>query len=280
MRLIKISFILISIFTHLNLSAQNEYKSAQELIKKNKIKETFTYEHDLKTGDSLLTNQEVYDRNGNVQKNIRFDENGIEYMFVYEYQNNLRIKQTIYNKNGDLFSILTYSYDEKENQIEFKQFNLDGVILNIQKRKYNNLNQNTEFFKKKPNEDTLFLLHKYYYREDNTYSKIETFNENTELVSESKFIYDEDGNLITVYDIENGLKMGLHSYIYDKKNLLRSSKHQYKSYELLNGKPQLVVLNKKFKYEYDNENNIVEKNIFKDDKLSGKETYLLKKFDL
>lgn len=275
----KTNILLLLILNSLNLIAQNENEIARDLRAKNKIKEKFTYIHNLQTGDSLLKNHEKFDKKGNLIEDMRFDEKGnLKFMYLLEFKNNLMTRQTGYDKNKSVSTILTYKYDKDGNRIEYKQLSPDGKTLNFQKRSYNDLNQNTELYNWNKNDDTFVLSQKYYYTEANKYSKIESYIGDY-IATQSEYEYDVKGNLVAIYKVENDEKTLLNFYIYNDKNLLTESTYKIKSHQLINGKAQLTDISKKTNCEYDNENNVVREFVFENDKLVEKKTFLIRKFN-
>lgn len=278
MNTIKYLFTIIFISTSFNLAAQNEDKTDKELRIKNKIKEVCTYNHSINYNDSTIINKSVYDLNGNLSKSYSFYEGKLSYTYVPQYQNELLVKEFMYYKNDSLFYTLTYDYDERGNQTDYKQTSTDGTLEIFQRRKYNEKNQLTEFYSKKEKGDSLFLEHKYYYNNEGYNSKIETFDETGKLIIEGKLIYNKKGKLITRYETESNLSNRTHTYIYNKKNLLVESNHKIINNETIRGIQKLISSTRKLEWKYDSEDNMVEESFFENDYLSAKTTFFYTKF--
>ncbi|WAC03061.1 hypothetical protein N7U66_05380 [Lacinutrix neustonica] len=256
--------ILFIIFVSIQLFGQNESEKEESLRVKNRIGEKLTYEFNLETNDSILIDQDFYNKNGKHIKDLRFNEKGeIRYSYTIEHNSKgLMEKQTGY-KFGEISTILTYKYDENGNRTDNFQHKRDGTLLIHQKRTYNKKNLNTELHNKRKNSEDYFRSSKYYYNKDGKYSKIKSFNPNGKLIRLSEYEYDKKGNKSKVYNIKNGNKDLTVSYEYDDKNNLI--------------KRLFIKSNKHIEYKYDNENNLIEEKTFEKNILTKKVRFSYKK---
>lgn len=185
------------------LFAQFENNLNRELRQRNKISEILTYEYDLETGDSILTDHDFYDKHGNLIKDLRYNENGeIRFKYIVEYnEEKLMTRQIGYNESDSISTILVYEYDRTDNLTDYKQLKPDGSILHHQKRKYNKKGQNTKLYNKQKNSSDFYLGSKYYFRKDGCYERIENYTLNGQLSSTSEYEYDEDGKFVALYQV-------------------------------------------------------------------------------
>lgn len=244
---------------------QNESKKAETIRIKNKINEQLTYRIDINTNDSILTDQNFYNENGKLIKDLRFNEKGdIRYSYLIEYDdNNQMIKQTGYNESGEISTVLTYKYDSNGNRTDYFQHKPDGTLLNHQKRTYNKKNLNTELHNNLKYGHGYYRSSKYFYNENGQYSKIKSFNPKGKLIRLSKYEYDENGNKYKVFDVKNGNKVLSIQYEYDNKNNLITRR--------------IIKLGKRIEYRYDDENNLTEEKTFEKGILTKKTKFFYNK---
>lgn len=251
-------------FISIQLLGQNESEKEENLRFKNRIGEKLTYKFNLETNDSILIDQDFYNKNGKHIKDTRFNEKGeIRYYYIIEQNSKgLMKKQTGY-KFGEISTILTYEYDENGNRTDNFQHKSDGTLLIHQKRTYNKKNLNTKLYNKQKNSDDYFISNKYYYNKNGKYSKIKSFNPKGKLVHVSKYEYDKKGNKSKFYNIMGNNKDLIISYEYDNRNNLI--------------KRLFIKSNKYIEYKYDSENNLIEEKTFANNVLTKKIKFNYKK---
>lgn len=240
--------------------AQNEDKIVRDLNKKNQISEVYTYDFK-QNGDSLLLSHDYYNKDGNIIKNIILNKDGKTYLYyTYEYNDYGSTKITGFNNDQVMTTQILFEYDEKGNQIKYQQNKPNGEVVVEQKRLYNSENKNIELHSKKDKD--FYLKQKYFYNTDGYYSKIETYNLSQEIVLIREYNYDNNRNLLTVFDITKN-KILLVENKYDDHNLLMEKK---------------LGDNKKVQLKYDAEGNKIQELTIENEKMVRNHKYIYKKF--
>lgn len=263
------------------LFAQYENELDKELRERNKISEILTYEYDLETGDSILTNHDFYDTLGNHLKDLRYNKNGeIRFKYIIEYnEDKLMTRQIGFNELNSISTILVYEYDRKGHRIDYKQLKPDGTILNHQKREYNKKGQNIKLYNKQTNSNDFYLSQKYYFRKDGQYERIERYSINAQLSATSEYEYNEDGNLIAVYQIVGSDRRLIFTNKFNDQNQRIEKYYPKKIDKIVNGELVTNETGKRIEYNYDSEGNLSEERTFENEKLVKKQKYFYKKFD-
>jgi hypothetical protein len=243
--------------------AQNENKIYRKQMKKNNIKEMLTYEYNLETNDSLLIYRGVYDKEGKLIKDLRYnDKNEIRYKYLIHYNGSLMSKQVGYDEMDSISTVIVYKYDENGNRIEYMQQSPNGAILVHQKRNYNKRNQNTTLYTKLSAHKKFHLSQKYYYRKDGQYKKTESyrFGDSYNIDYARLYKYNGKGNEIAQYKIIGKEKSKTYFNKYNRKNqLITCVNEKTKTYENL---------------KYDLEGNVIEKTNFEKSELVRKRRYV------
>ena len=265
----------------LNLLAQTDADLTQERIKANNIKEQHTYNFNVQTGDSLLTNIIVYDVNGNLLEDKRYNEKGdVAYEYVAEYNaNSLLYKLIGYDQNGAVQSTTIREYDEQGNQVDYKQVSPTGDILVHQKRKYNDHGQDIEVLNKERNSDKFFKAHENQYRDDGKLLKTISFNPNGRITGTDVYEYDDNGNRIALYRVVDRDRDLVSTSKYNDKN--QRIEHNRRTLQGMGRDGRLIFGegSKASIYVYDQEGNITEERVYEKDKLIELTRYYYMKFD-
>lgn len=257
----------------LNVFSQNQDKIDRELRAKNKIAKILTYKQEIKGGPSILVLETICDNTGNIIKETMFNNNrsnSKSFESIFEYKNDLLVKETQYF-NGEIVGLRTYVYDENRNQIEYKydfyeHFKKKMETIEFQKKKYNNKNQNTELYVWDKNHiysaDTFFLQKRYLYTDFNLYAEIV----NPPFGISSKYEYNANNKLHAIYEtkIFSGVRRRTLLNEYKDDLLIRTEE----IFDRLLGKEgegykTVTIVTE---YEYDSEQNIIEKLTLDDDR--------------
>lgn len=260
------------------LLAQNENDLKRELRKRNKISEILTYEYNLETNDSLLTNHDFYDVSGNHFKDVRYNEKGeVHFKYIIEYNEARLISRQIgFDELDSISTILVYEYDIKGNRTIYKQLSPDGTVLNFQKREYNDKGQNINLYDKV--DDSFYLSQQYYYNKEGKYEKIESYNIQGQLAATSEYEYDGNGNLITMYQVvEEKLKI-ISIYKYNEQNQRIEIVYPKKIEKIVDGILETNETSENVLFNYDSEGNLIEERTFENGALLKIEKTYYKKF--
>jgi len=275
----KFSTCFLLLFCSISIFGQLENEMNRELIKTNQISEKHTYEYDLKTGDSLLKSKTVYDLEGYILKDLRYNENGeVVYKYVTEKtEDSLTRAVGAYDKDGQLRSTTIRKYDEKGNQISFNQVTPTGDILNPQKRKYNDFGQNIELYNKDRNSNKFFKATEYYYREDGQYQKEISFNPQGKITAINEYEYDENGNRTALYQIVDNIKELVSTSEYNGKNQKIKQHRRIINYITRDGRVNFGDGMNTTTFRYDNEGNLIEEAEYEKKELKKLTRYFYKK---
>jgi hypothetical protein len=191
----------------------------REYIKENRIKDiekvSFILDEkgDPVKGEKLST--VIYNPDGYETKTDIYNSKGqVEYVYNYDYKNNLRVKTTRYTPDGKADKYYTYTYNTFENKIKSTRYNLSNDMDKYYTYEYDdngNLIKET-WFDKSGNEEYK-IEYEYDVRGEKTTAK--TYNKDEDLIYTYKFKYDKKGNIIEEekYD-SDGDKTGIIQYIY------------------------------------------------------------------
>lgn len=265
----------------LNLLGQMDADLTKERIKANNIKEQHTYNFNVQTGDSLLTNIILYDDNGNLLEDKHYNEKGdVVFKYVAEYNaDNLLHKLIGYNQNGVVQSTTIREYDEQGNRIISYQVTPTGDTLNTQKRIYNDLGQYIEVYNKDRSSNKFFKATEFYYREDGQYKKFISFNPQGKITAIDEYEYDENGNRIALYQIVDNRKELVSTSEYNDKNQRIKQHRRNIDFMTRDGRLIFGEGNKSTAYVYNQEGNISEERVYENDELIELTRYYYIKFD-
>jgi hypothetical protein len=275
----KFSFCFLLFICSISIFGQLENELSRELIKTNQICEKHTYEYNLKTGDSLLKSITIYDLKGYILKDKRYNEKGeLVFKFLTEPTEDTLIRAVgAYNQNGQLRSTTIRNYDEKGNQISYKQMSPTGEVLNHQKRTYNDLGQDIVLYNKDKNSNRFIKSTEYYYREDGQYQKEISFNPQGKITAINEYEYDENGNRIALYQIVDNRKELVSTYEYNSKN--QKIKHHRRTINSIT-RDGIVTFGDGMNtttFRYDKEGNLMEEAEYEKKELKKLTKYFYKK---
>lgn len=275
----KISICFLLLLCSISIFGQLENELNRELIKTNQISEKHTYEYNLKTGDSILKNITIYDMKGYILMDLRYNENGeVVYKYVTEKTDDSLIRAVgAYDQDGQLRSTTIRNFDEKGNQISYKQVSSTGEILNHQKRTYNDLGQNIELYDKDRNSNRFFKSTEYYYLEDGQYLKDISFNPQSKITAINEYEYDENGNRIALYQIVDKRKELVSTSEYNSKNQKIKQHRRKINFITRDGRVTFGDGMNTTNYRYDNEGNLKEEAEYEKKELKKLTKYFYKK---
>ena len=233
--------------------SQKENELARKMRMENKIEEVEFYDINIKNSDTVLIEHDYYNNYGNIIKNTFINNDStIRTKYIFDYnEKKLLTKITGYNEKNEVYTIAKYKYNEFGSKTENKQFKPDSTLTNFQKREYNDRNQNTKLFNQKKNSNDFYLSQKYFYTTDEQYSKIETYNQNEKIVSISEYEYDNDKNLIVIYENIDGVKKIVTKNKYNSKNLIIEKYFPKKIEGIREIESQFGSTDKLIKFNYD-----------------------------
>lgn len=266
----------------LNLLGQMDADLTKERIKANKINEQHTYNFDVQTGDSLLTNIIVYDVSGNLLEDKRYNEKGdVVFKYVAEYIADSLVRKLIgYDQNGAVRSTTIWDYDEQGNRVDYKQVSPTGDILVHQKRKYNDSGQDIEVLNKERNSDRFFKAHENQYRADGKLLKTISFNPNGRITGTNIYEYDDNGNRIALYREVGRDRELVSTSKYNDKN--QRIEHNQRTLRGMGRDGRLIFGegSKSTIYVYDHEGNITQERVYENDELKELTKHYYEKFDI
>ncbi len=188
-------------------------------IKENKIKEiekvSFILDEDGNPvkGEKLSTIS--YNPDGYMTETDIYNSKGqIEYVYSYNYKNNLRVKTTRYTQDGKTDKYYTYTYNKFKNKIKSNRYNLSHDMDKYYTYEYEdsgNLIKENWYDKNGKEEYSV----EYEYDENGQKTIAKSYNKDDDLVYKYQFKYDSKGNIIEEekYD-PDGDKTGIIQYIY------------------------------------------------------------------
>jgi len=246
----------------------------KKIRSKNNISESFEFFHQINSNDSILKSHKTYNKNGEILTNIVFSlEQDTLNNVTYEYEDEKLVKSNLYfkNKKNIVFnSTRIYSYDKNGNNSEIQIINKDGKII-YQTIDYNSNNLKKALNSKWLNKTDFSITEEYFYSKNNNLIKKKIYNPNGELFCEVKYQYDNLGNLIGSYRLQNGKKDIIDFYLYDKDNNLIESGFEF----FFDKKPNQY----KTKYEYDTNHNIIKEYHIEDNIVKSIHSIKYKKFE-
>ena len=153
--------------------------------------------------DGYMTETDIYDSKGQ-----------LEYVYTYDYKNNLRVKTTRFTKDGKSDKYYTYTYNKYNNKIKSSRYNLSRDMDKYYTYEYDDLGNliRESWFDKSGKEE----YHVEYEYDDNGRKTIaKSFNEEDDLVYQYQFRYDKKGNIIEEekYNPDDE-KVGVIQYVY------------------------------------------------------------------
>jgi hypothetical protein len=275
----KFSICFLLLFCSISFFGQLENELYRELIKTNRISEKHTYEYDLKTGDSILKNITIFDLKGYILKYLIYNEKGEqEFKYLTEKTEDSLIRAVgAYDQNGQLRSTTIRNYDEKGNQISYKQVTPTGDILNPQQRTYNDIGQNIELYNKDRNSNRFFKSTEYYYREDGQYQKEISFNAQGKITAINEYEYDENGNRTALYQIVDKIKELVSTSEYNDKNQKIKQHRRTINFITRDGRVNFGDGVKTTIFSYDKEGNLIEEAEYEKKELKKLTKYFYKK---
>ncbi|TDW51538.1 hypothetical protein EV144_101213 [Flavobacterium sp. 270] len=273
--------LLILLFNSINLLAQLTsikeihpitLEKEKKIRSENNISESFEYTQ-LRTKDSILKSHKTFNKNGELVTNTVYSskQDTINYA-VYEYENGKVVKSLILTKDKNalvFFDIRNYSYDKNGNNTEIQFINKNGDTI-YQKIDYYSYNLKKTLHTKWRNNTDFSITEEYFYSNNNLI-KTKTYLPNEKLFSETAYQYDNIGNVVGDYRLQNGKKDVISFYKYDLNNNLIESGLKFLSANYSN----LY----KTKYEYDKNNNVIKEYHTGNKNLKSVHTISYKKFE-
>ncbi len=250
------------------LNAQNYNEVVEKIRAKNGISEMITYKVDVSTGDSLLIDHNWYRPDGQLLKDVRYNDEGTErYRYDLTYDENGFLKEQKGYKFGELSTVLSYVYDKVGNRTQNLQHSPDGKLLIHQKRIFDEKGQNTELYNRNRDNGTFYKAATYEYNSEGKYSRTYYYNDAEQLVriSESKHQRTKKGYRVKIYETLGNQRRSLiliNSYN-DQGLILERNR--------LSRKERLV-------YTYDNDGNLIEEVSYSNDIPSSMLKYVYSKF--
>ena len=191
----------------------------REYIKVNRIKDiekvNFILDEkgDPVKGEKLSTI--IYNPDGYETETDIYNSNGqVEYIYTYDYKNNLRVKTTRYAPDGKADKYYTYTYNKFKNKIKSTRYNMSKDMDKYYTYEYDDIGNliKETWYDKTGNEEYKI---EYEYDDDGEKTTAKTYNKDDDLIYKYKFKYDSKGNIIEEekYD-SDGDKVGIIQYIY------------------------------------------------------------------
>lgn len=198
----------------MNIDAQE-----REYIKENKIKviEKVSFLLDENgnpvKGEKLATIS--YNPEGFMTETDIYNSKGqVEYVYNYDYKNNLRIKTTRYTQGGKVDKYYTYTYNKFNNKIKSDRYNLSRDMDKYYTYEYDDSgNLISERWYDKSGKEEYSV--EYEYDDNGRKTTAKSYNEDDDLIYKYQFKYDSKGNIIEEekYD-SDGDKIGIIQYVY------------------------------------------------------------------
>jgi len=191
----------------------------REYIKENRIKDidkvSFILDEDGKPvkGEKLSTIS--YNPDGYMKETDIYNSKGqVEYIYTYDYKNDLRAKTTRYTQDGKADKYYTYTYNKFKNKIKSTRYNLGRDMDKYYTYEYDdsgNLIKENWFDKSGKEEYSI----EYEYNDYGQKTAAKSYNENDELIYKYQFKYDNNGNIIEEEKYNSdGDKIGVIQYVY------------------------------------------------------------------
>jgi len=197
----------------------NHAAEERKYIKENKIKEIEKVSFILDENGNPVKGEKLstirYNPDGFMTETDIYNSNGqVEYIYSYDYQNNLRVKTTRYTKDGKADKYYTYDYNKYKNKTKSTRYNFSQDIDKYYTYDYDdsgNLIKENWYDKSGKEEYSV----EYEYDENGHKRTAISYNEDEDLIYKYKFKYDSNGNIIEEekYD-SDGDKTGIIQYIY------------------------------------------------------------------
>ena len=191
----------------------------REYIKDNRIKDiekvSFIFDENGKPvkGEKLSTMR--YNPDGYMKETDVYDSEGqVEYLYTYDYKNDLRVKTTRYTQDGKADKYYTYTYNKFKNKIKSIRYNLSQDMDKYYTYDYDdsgNLVKERWYDKNGKEEYSV----EYQYDDNGQKTAARSYNEDNDLIYEYQFKYDNKGNIIEEEKYNpDGDKIGVIQYVY------------------------------------------------------------------
>ena len=191
----------------------------RKYIKENNIKEIEKVSFILDENGNPVKGEKLstvrYNSNGFITETDIYNSKGkVEYVYNYEYKNNLRVKTTRYTNDGKADKYYTYTYNKFNNKTKSTRYNLSQDMDKYYTYEYDesgNLIKENWYDKDGKKEYSV----EYEYDENGRKTAAKSYNDEDDLIYQYNFKYDSGGNVIEEekYDPDDD-KTGIIQYIY------------------------------------------------------------------
>lgn len=204
----------ISVKKILNIAAEE-----RKYIKENNIKEIEKVSFILDENGNPVKGEKLstisYNPNGFMTETDIYNSKGqVEYVYKYDYKNNLRVKTTRYTQDGKADKYYAYDYNKFKNKTKSTRYNLSQDMDKYYTYEYDdsgNLIKENWYDKSGREEYSV----EYGYNDNGQKTTAKSYNEENNLIYKFQFKYDNSGNILEEekYD-SDGDKTGIIQYIY------------------------------------------------------------------
>jgi hypothetical protein len=198
---------------------KNLEMTEREYIRKSNIKSvdrlSFNFDEKGMPTDRRKLATVNYNKAGSAVETINYDEEGrVESIYTYVYSDNGIRTETIRNSAaGRPEKKFTYKYNEHGNKIRSERYDMAGNLEKYYEYVYDNEGNLVEDIWYDKNGDEEYRIE--YEYENGMKTKARTYNEEGDLQTVFRFMYDSEGNLIEEIKTDpSGNKIGTIQYVY------------------------------------------------------------------
>lgn len=210
------------------------------------------------------------DKSGNLTKKETFDNDKLHSVTQYNYQSENLISYKDFDKYGNVDNSTNLEYDDDGNKIKSNHYDAENVLKSFFVMSYDRFGNLIEENRFEPDGQ---LLWKDIYNYDSNGNMVEhsSYNSNGDLKYKYVYEYDSDGNETSLIKFNTNKEIEFkEAYSYINNNLLKEmikynseGKISYSNKYFYNDKNDVIkiesVLDDKFDYKYDEQNNWIEK---------------------
>jgi hypothetical protein len=209
---------------------------------------------------------------GNLTKKETFDANDNLYgVTLYNYNSEYLISYKDLDRYGNTDYKINLEYDNAGNKIKSNHYDSENILKSFYKMSYDSFGKLIEEDRYEP-DGQLLWKDKYIYDSNGNMTEHSSYHSNGDLKYKYLYEYDNKGNKTSIIRFNTKKEIELKEvYLYDKKNNLlkeminynSDGKISYSNIYFYNDKNDVIkiesVMDDKFEYKYDKQNNWIEK---------------------